>query len=162
MVAQSGLERGAFWPFTQMFETYVNGLQSVSPGFGAQAPDLQALGSQFTGPAKAVVRCQLEALGLANRRAQAYLDLPSRVARCKTPQDLIREQADFWRTAVEQYTESAQRIGFAWGQILTPAAFAGMSGQRRERDYITFPSAKETNGQGPGETAAESRHRRVA
>lgn len=162
MVAQSSLERGAFWPFTQMFETYVNGLQSVSPGFGAQSPDLQALGSQFAAPAKAAVRCQLEALGLANRRAQAYLDLPARVARCKTPQDLIREQTDFWRTAAEQYSESAQRIGFAWGQIFTPAVFAGVPGQRRERDYISFPSAKDANGQGAGEAASDSRHRRVA
>src|SRR5262245_3033158 len=163
MVAQSSLGRGDFWPFTQMFETYVNGLTSVTSGFGAQGPDLQALGSQFTGPAKAVARCQLEAMGLASRRAQAYLDLPARIARCKTPQDLIREQSDFWRTALEQYAESAERIGTAWGQAFIPAGFGAGSGQRRERDYITFPSAKDANGQGAGAPAPESRHhRRVA
>jgi hypothetical protein len=163
MVAQSRIDLAAFGPFAQMFEAYFGGMQSLSQGFGVQAGDVQAMGSQVSGPAKALARCQLEAMGLVNRRAQAYMDIPSRMARCKTPQDLIAEQMAFWRTAAEQYTESSQKIAEAWGQmLLLPAGFgsAGADG-RRERDYIAFPSAKDANGEG-GAASARERQRRVA
>jgi hypothetical protein len=156
---------GAFGPFGQMFDAYFSGLQSLSQGFGSQgfgvpAFDAQALGSQMTGPAKAVARCQLEAMGLVNRRTQAYMAIPTRIAHCKTPQDLIGEQMAFWKTAAEQYTESSQRIAEAWSQIFFPAGFgSAFAGAGRERDYISFPAAKDANGQaGP----RDERQRRVA
>ena len=163
MVAQSRFDTGLLGPFAPMFEAYFSSLQSLSQGVGGQAADAQALGSQLTGPAKALARCQLEALGLANRRTQAYLDIPTRLARCKTPQDLINEQMAFWRTAAEQYTDSSRKIAEAWGQmLLLPGGFgSSFQGGRRERDYIAFPSAKDANGQGASADARE-RQRRVA
>jgi hypothetical protein len=163
MVAQSRFDSGLLGPFAPMFEAYFSGLQSLSQGFGGQAADAQAIGSQVTGPAKAVARCQLEAMGLMNRRAQAYMDIPARIARCKTPQDLINEQMAFWKTAAEQYTESSQKIAEAWGQMLPlPAGFgSAFQGGRSERDYIAFPSAKDANGQG-GSASGRDRQRRVA
>ena len=157
MVAQSRIDMSMFGPFAKAFDSYFNGLQSFSQGFGAQGVDAQAIGAQLTGPAKAVTRCQLEAMGLANRRAQAYLDIPARIARCKTPQDLINEQMSFWRTAAEQYAESSQRIAEAWGQMFFPSGTA-FPGARRERDYIAFPAAKDASGQG----TRDERQRRVA
>ena len=41
---------------------------------------------------KSVLRANLEAVALANRRAQAYLEIPNRLAQCRTPQDLMSEQ----------------------------------------------------------------------
>jgi hypothetical protein len=163
MVAQSRIDMGAFGPFGQMFDAYFNGMQSLAQGFGSQAVDAQAIGSQVTGPAKAVARCQLEAMGLMSRRAQAYMDIPARIARCKTPQDLMNEQMAFWKAAAEQYTESSQRIAEAWGQaILLPAGFgSAWQGERRERDYISFPAAKDSNGQ-DGSASVRERQRRVA
>jgi len=163
MVAQSSVGMGVFGPFAQMFEAYFSGVQSLSQGFGAQAVDAQAIGSQVAGPAKAMARCQLEAMGLMNRRAQAYMDIPTQIGRCKTPQDLINEQMAFWKTAAEQYTESSQKIAEAWGQmLLLPAGFgSAYQGGRTERDYIAFPAAKDANGQG-GPASARERQRRVA
>ncbi len=164
MVVQSRVDSGLYGPFAPMFEAYFSGLQSLSQGFGGQSADAQAIGSQMAGPAKVLARCQLEALGLVNRRAQAYLDIPARLARCKTPQDLASEQMAFWRTAAEQYTESSQKIAEAWGQmLLLPAGFgAGFQSGRRERDYIAFPAAKDANGQGGDTAGSRERQRRVA
>lgn len=160
MVAQSRIDTGMFGPFAPIFDAYLSGFQSLSQqGFGSPAFDAQAV----TGPAKAIARCQLEAMGLVNRRVQAYMDIPARVARCRTPQDVLNEQMSFWRTAAEQYTESSTRIAEAWGQMFLPGGFgAPFQGGRPERDYIAFPSAKDANGQAGPATSRDERQRRVA
>jgi hypothetical protein len=128
---------------------------------GPQAVDAQVIGAQFTAPAKALARVQLEALGFVNRRAQAYLEIPSRLSRCRTPQDLINEQMGFWQTAIEQYSESSRRMAEAWSQVIASGGgFSGTSGPR-ERDYITFSTAKEAGSQS-GAQSSRDRHRRVA
>jgi hypothetical protein len=48
---------------------------------------------------KGVGRWNLEVLGLMARRAQAWLEIPSRLSQCKTPADLFKEQTKFWQAA---------------------------------------------------------------
>src|SRR6185295_13845780 len=50
-------------------------------------------------------RYNLELVGLAARRGQAWLDVPASFGRCKTPQDLLGAQTKFWQTATTQYME---------------------------------------------------------
>jgi hypothetical protein len=82
-------------------------------------------------------------LSLVSQRAQAYMELPTSVANCRTPQDLFEEQIRFWQTAFRQYAESSQRSMNAWSTsvsgFLTPWAIAG----KPERDFITFPEPQE-------------------
>jgi Phasin protein len=126
---------------TDIFASVVAPMQAYFDG-------LENMG-QTLGPMKQVMRSNLEILGLVSRRTQAYMQLSSRIAKCRTPQDLMQEQSDFWRTAFEQYAETSRRVMDAWGQSMAasvpPAPVA-------EHDYITFPAPKKGNSQYNGAT----------
>mgnify|MGYP001176828235 CR=1 FL=1 len=141
MATQAGFDPNTFGPFGAAFQTYLSALGSYGqrenpfgdlPGFEF---DPQKLASQMTGPVKAVARCQLEVLGLINRRTQAYLQIPERFAQCHTPQDLLNERMAFWRTAMEQYAESSRKIAEDWMQIWSGFAERATRG---EHDYISI------------------------
>lgn len=113
--------------------------------------------SQSMGPMKGLARCQLEMAGLMSRRTQAYMEIPSRLSRCRTPQDLMSEQTRFWQTCFQQHAESSRRMMDAWMQAMTPVGFGTTAtAPRRERDYISFdePQANGTDRRGPGRQAA--------
>lgn len=95
---------------------------------------------------RGMARCQLEAMGLASRRAQAYMELPSRLSQCRTPHDLMNEQNRFWQSAFQQYADSSRRMLSAWNQAFAlPAPFGPgepQPKQSRPRDMIAVPEAK--------------------
>jgi hypothetical protein len=98
---------------------------------------------------KGMARLNLEAVALVNRRAQAYLERPSRLGRCRTPQDLAGEQLRFWQTAYEQYAETIRKQMAIWTSMVPamPALSTGYrNGAVRERDFITFPEPKTEEG----------------
>lgn len=141
--SQSGM------PYANVMQTYFGGLDNAT---------------QVAEPFyKGMARWQLEMMGLMSRRAQAYMEIPSRMSKCRTPQDLVAEQTRFWQTAFQQYSESSRRMMAAANQMMVvPAAFTqGAAKAQRKRDYISFPdtsaAAKPTgpvsplNGQGKGE-----------
>lgn len=110
--------------------------------------------TQSMSPFKGVARAQIEMMGFMSRRAQAYLEIPSRISRCRSPQDLMNEQMRFWQTAFQQYSETSHRVMEAYRQGMTaaannaaPAAFT--SSAPRQRDYINFPDARKANGSSP-------------
>jgi hypothetical protein len=137
----TGFGPHAFGPFGALFQQYFAALESF--GAGPQADesanplDPENITSQATAPLRAAALCQLEVLGFLNRRTQAYMQVPTRLAQCRAPQDFINEQMAFWRTAGEQYRESMIKMGEAWGNALP--AFAAQA--KPERDYITFNGA---------------------
>ena len=100
-----GFDPNAFGPFGALFQQYFATIESFGPGRlpagVATALDPESFTSHATAPLKAAARCQLEVFGFLNRRTQAYMQVPTRLAQCRTPQDLINEQMDFWRTAGE-------------------------------------------------------------
>lgn len=105
-------------------------------------------------------RYNLEVAGLAARRARAWFDIPSSLGRCKTPQDLLGEQARFWQTAMVQYTESWQRLSAALGSFaIVPGLNGELVGKMAApvRDFITFPEPSGTT-----EPAEQSRADRRA
>ena len=85
MSEQSGF--GAFNPgaFANPFQMVFGSLDTVAQNM-----------SPMMGPMKAMAQWQLETMGFMNRRAQAYMEIPSRLSRCRTPQDLMSEQMRFW------------------------------------------------------------------
>lgn len=82
--------------------------------------------SSGLGPVKAMALSQMELLTLTSRRMQAYMAIPTRLARCRTRQDLLEEQMRFWHTAMDQYQESASRIFQAWSDVWGFKAFLPM------------------------------------
>ena len=143
MLTQAGFDPNLFGAFANPFQAYFNNLDALSQGLG---------------PVKGLARWQLEMAGFMSRRAQALMEFPSRMSQCRTPQDFSNEQMRFWREALEQCSESSHRMAEAWGQMLMPFA-AGGEGQRRSRDYISFPEAEGTGGQ---QSVRGGRERRAA
>jgi hypothetical protein len=173
---QTGFDPNIFGPFGAIFQNYISALDSfgqgkAAPTAGLPGFDPQAVTAQATAPLKAAGRCQLEALGLINRRAQAYMQVPTRLAQCRTPQDLVNEQMAFWRTAGEQYSDSTRKIAEAWTQVFpwasaswanAPWAAGADRATRTERDYISFNGTGKDAGTGGGRQEPTNKQRRVA
>ncbi|WP_072395021.1 phasin family protein [Hyphomicrobium sp. CS1GBMeth3] len=162
---QPEFDSKAFGPFGPLFQTYANAFESFGRAYGIANPlSGEAAPQDFTqrlsGPMKAAARSQLEWLGLINRRAQAYMQAPGRLAHCRTPHDLVNEQMAFWRTAAEQYSDSYRKIFEAWA-----SPDVGINGRTAaaQRDYINFngTASREADAR---ETRQETggRQRRVA
>jgi len=99
-------------------------------------------------PFKGVAKSQAEMAGLISRRAQAYMQVPAQLARCRTAQDLLNEQMQFWTAAEAQYGETSRKILEAYG---APAKTAGEPAGKlinlaerapRQRDYFELPTVK--------------------
>jgi hypothetical protein len=89
---------------------------------------------------KGVGRWNLELVGLMTRRSQAWLDVPTRLAQCKTPMDIFNEQMRFWQAAAADYTEGSRRLGAAWGAPAMPK----LNGTQ-PHDYMTVAEPKDTS-----------------
>ena len=88
---------------------------------------------------KSTGRWNLELAGLAAKRTQAWLEIPSRLAKCKTPADVFGEQVRFWQAAASDYAEGYHRLLSVWG---AGSALPRLNGAQ-PRDYITFPEPQE-------------------
>lgn len=105
---------------------------------------------------KAVARTNLEWMRFASKRAQAAIAVPTRLASCRTPHDLMTEQVRFWQTAVEQYAETTRAVAAVWSNINPMAqmmahhfeswqqqnAVQKASAAAPTHDLITFPEPK--------------------
>lgn len=150
MAKETRFEPGGLGPFQNMFQAY----------FGALDGAAQGLEPFYKG----LARWQLEAIGLVSRRTLAYMEIPSRLSQCRTPQDVAEEQRRFWQTALEQYSDSSRRMMAAWGQIASaPMGLKRSSSEgSRRRDYITFPEPRSTGQAPPAPVERAARERRVA
>jgi len=131
-------------PFVNLSQTYCNGLDVLAKGY---EPALKGVG-----------RLNLEVMGLMTRRARAWLEIPARASQCKTPQDLVREQLQFWQTAAADYSEGVQRLTIAFGALAPPGFDSAWGGKTAApaRDYMTFTEQK------PAATAQEPKRERRA
>ena len=91
---------------------------------------------------KFTARLQIETIALMSRRAQACMELPSTLARCASPQDILTEQVRYWQLAQRHYMQS---LGTVAGSV--PAADEPEAAQAlaRPRDYLVVaePAATE-------------------
>jgi len=119
---------------------------------------LEVLGQAYDPFVKSVARTQIEMLGFFNRRAQAYMQMPGRLAYCRTPQDLLTAQVQFWRSAYEDYAESTARVTRALTSLGTPnVAELASEGAQAAHDYIAFPEPNV-----PEEAPRQQRERKAA
>lgn len=171
MGTQTGYDARGIETFASLFQNYLSAFETVSQGtppLGAGFPtafDTQAFTQQATAPLKAVARVQLEMLGLVNRRVQAVMQAPAKLAQCRTGQDIVNEQMAFWHEAAEQYAASGRRIADAWSAALPWAVpYATIDVPEAERDYIDFNGAADAKARARPRVKAEpdSKARRVA
>lgn len=81
------------------------------------------VGRQLCEPAaRAMARSSGELMCLASRRAQAYLELPARFGACRTPQEVLAEQARFAQTAWMHYSECCARVASAYQAVAPQSA----------------------------------------
>jgi hypothetical protein len=115
-------------PLGNLSQAYFSGLDMMVKGY---EPALKGVG-----------RWNLELLGFMSRRAQAWLEISSRLGQCKTPVDAFNEQGKFWQAAAADYADSSKRLVAAWSACAAtmPKLNVGM----QPRDYITFPEPQET------------------
>lgn len=130
MTQHSTSQAGSAGPFFAPFHAYFGSLETMAQGMS---------------PLKAVARSQLEVMGFFSRRTQAYMEIPTRLQQCRTPQDLFNEQARFWQTAMEQYAEAGRRMTEAWTQASFGNGAASQPVRATARDYITFGAEPDTN-----------------
>jgi hypothetical protein len=90
---------------------------------------------------KSIGRWNLELVGFMARRAQAWLETSSRLSKCKTPAEVLGEQARFWQVAAADYADGSRRLAAAWSSCAMAARTGNGAGQ--PRDYITFPEPQE-------------------
>lgn len=133
-------ESSGLGPFQHMMQTYYGGLDNAAQGY---EPVM-----------KGMARTQLELMSFASRRAQAYLEIPSRLAICRSPQDLMNEQMRFWQTAASQYSEATRRVMTAMSSMAQPQPFADAKSKPAQRDYLSVPDAQQQPG--PRETSPRS------
>jgi hypothetical protein len=112
--------------------------------FFAAVPNMQTMGAGMPSAEpllKGVARYNLEVMGLVNRRAQAWLETPSRLAQCRAPKDVFELQSQFWQIAVHDYSEATQRMTSVIAACAPAAWDAALSksADQPPRDYITFP-----------------------
>jgi hypothetical protein len=127
-----------------------NGKSPVHSLFHMYFSGLEAVGQTYDPFMKSFARAQLELLGLMSRGAQACLEIPTRLSRCRTPQDVVDEQMRFWRAAFEDYSDSVGRVRDAMASFtMLPFGFELPDDEAESaRDYITFPETKEPGGAG--------------
>lgn len=122
--------------------SHANGKSPAHSAFQFYFGGLEALGQAYDPFMKGVARTQLEMLGFFNRRMQAYMQVPAHVAQCRTPQDLVNAQAQFWRSAYEDYTQSVGRVTSALASCAPNLAALVSEEVRNAHDYIAFPDTE--------------------
>lgn len=63
---------------------------------------------------KAATLAGCEMVRLASRRARAYMDVPAKLAACRSPQDMIAAQQAFWQQCMQDYLHATHAVGAFW------------------------------------------------
>lgn len=128
MSASDRPEAKNFAPLMTLSQAWIANLDRMSKAY---APAL-----------KGVSRYNLEVARLTAQRGRAWLEMPSTLSRCTSPQELVAEQMRFWQTAGAQYMDSWQRMVAAVSPLaLVPGLNGEVARPPAAHDYITVPDA---------------------
>jgi len=127
----------------------MNGSERFGPVLGANLSqayvgNLDAVAQLFQPLAVGAGRYNLELFGLMTRRTRAWLEVPTRLSQCRTPNDLVNEQLRFWQAAVQDYADGAKRLALAFSSFAAPGLDGRGTVATSTRDYLGFPDAKTT------------------
>lgn len=70
---------------------------------------------------RALAQANVEMVGLIGRRSRAYLDLPTHLAQCRTPQQILEEQAKFFQEMLHDYQVTNDRMVNCWIEATAPS-----------------------------------------
>ena len=70
--------------------------------------------------ARALAQTNVEMIGLVGRRSRAYLDLPNHIAECRTPQQILEQQARFFQEMLNDYQTTNERVMNCWMEATSP------------------------------------------
>ncbi|MGE3066788.1 MAG: hypothetical protein AB7K67_14460 [Hyphomicrobiaceae bacterium] len=135
-------------PLTGLSQTYFRGFEAAMHAYEPLWRDW--------------ARWNVELVGLASRRGQAWLERPTRLLRCQSPQEAVAEQMHFVQTASRHYTETAHRLMAIWSHSDFVRGFNGAlnsASQPADRDYISF---REPDDAPDATSAARGKERRAA
>ena len=102
-----------------LYDTYLKGCAAASP---ALEPLL-----------KVCARGNEEYMALVSRCARSYVELPQRLGQCRTAQDLVTEQTQFWTQCCQDYAEATQKTTQAWVSLLQRPFGEGALAEREGR-----------------------------
>jgi hypothetical protein len=142
------INRRVMMDFNARSNPLLGAFQLAAQAYGTQ---MQAWSRSAAPMMRAAMQWNTEAVAFANRRTQACLVAPQRLAICRTPQDAVQETMLFWQTAARDWLETSQRMAAplrsAIANVRVPAGRADMPAPR---DYITFPEPKDVREPLPG------------
>ena len=90
---------------------------------------------------RSAARYQLECARLASERARAWITLPSAVANCRSPAELVALNMSFWQAAAASYQESLQRFWSATGSMANGSP-AQERAERKDYDHLEVRSER--------------------
>lgn len=130
-MASAQFARSAGEQMRQASERAWRGLTPQVLGWSATAPaeQLESMMRQLWGLgangdanryARALAQTNVEMVGLIGRRSRAYMDLPANLARCRTPQQVLDEQARFFQEMLHDYQVTNDRVMNCWAEVASP------------------------------------------
>lgn len=69
---------------------------------------------------RALAQTNVEMVGLMGRRSRAYLDFPSNLAKCRSPQQFVEQQARFFQDMLHDYQAANDRMVNCWIEAASP------------------------------------------
>jgi hypothetical protein len=90
---------------TEKTVTSVDGNELLAMPFDVEA--LFGMNRKFC---KAMLVCNDELMNFGRNRLKEDLDLPQKLAECKSPQDVVSVYLGFYQDAVKQYTDEAGNL----------------------------------------------------
>ena len=105
--------------------------------------------AQMNSFANALMRANLEMMGMASKRMRAQLELAKEVATCRTAEDVSRVGADFWHEAFSDYATCNQRLmGVVTQGVALPAPSEAIKSAASYTRRIMDPVVKATEDAG--------------
>lgn len=104
---------------------------------------------------------QMAATSFVGHRARAQFDLATRVTTCRSPQDFVAAQTDFWHQAGRDYMDFATQVVGLWQLALNltpPQTDPVGAGASATRDLLWVPDAAAS----PREAAQPAAARKAA
>lgn len=108
-------------------------------------------------PIKAMALGQIQAAALINKRCLAYLELPQKLAACRSPDEFMQVNQTFFQTAMRDYSHAVQDMTIAWDN----AGVMQSDGQTQtmvSHDYLRLPGLGPEDDETVNEDAAETQN----
>lgn len=108
--------------------------------------------------ARSIMCAQMAMTSFIGSRARARLEFASDLTRCRSPQDVLQANSEFWLRAGREYAAYGESVAALWQRILAVPALATDSdaSPQTRRDLIRMPEGTSAGPQAA--TSGRPRH----